>query len=88
MFLRRSLASLAHAYTCKLLVYDFVLCRYIWGLAPPPPYQKAGYATLALALANQEASDHMKMTDFVPHSLHEIAATVRTQSMPCPIMPY
>ena len=21
--------------------------RYIWGLAPPPPYQKAGYATVA-----------------------------------------
>ena len=43
MFLRR---SLARAY--KLLVYDFFfLCRYIWGLAPPPPYQKAGYATVA-----------------------------------------
>ena len=25
----------------------FFLCRYIWGLAPPPPYQKAGYATVA-----------------------------------------
>ena len=46
MFLRRSLASLARAY--KLHVYDFFLCRYIWGLAPPPPpYQKAGYATVA-----------------------------------------
>ena len=40
MFLRR---SLARAY--KLHVHDFFSCRYIWGLTPPPPYQKAGYAT-------------------------------------------
>ena len=62
----------ARAY--KLHVYDFLfLCRYIWGLAPPPPYQKAGYATVA-----HQKSDQMKMADSVPpppHSLHEIAAT-------------
>ena len=44
MFLRRSLASVACAN--KLHVHDCFSCRYIWGLAPPPPpYQKAGYAT-------------------------------------------
>ena len=48
MFLRRSLASLARAY--KLHVYDFFFYvgtfGGLWGLAPPP-YQKAGYATVA-----------------------------------------
>ena len=62
MFLKRSLASLARAY--KLHVYDVLLCRYIWGLAPPPPYQKA--------FAHQKSG---QMNSVPPHSLHEIAAT-------------
>ena len=59
--------ALARAY--KLHVYDFFfLCRYIWGLAPPPHTKKAGYA--------HQKSGQMKMADSVPpHSLHEIAAT-------------
>ena len=47
MFLRRSLASLARVHISYMYMIYF-LCRYIWGLAPPPPpYQKAGYATVA-----------------------------------------
>ena len=45
MFLRRSLASLARAY--KLHVYDFFFYVGTFGGLPPPPYQKAGYATVA-----------------------------------------
>ena len=62
MFLRRSLASLARAY--KLHVYVF-LCRYIRGLAPPPPYQKADYATVA-SFRSPEEWPEMKMVDSVP----------------------
>ena len=54
-----------------------IFLRYIWGLAPPPPpYQKAGYATVAFA---HQKSGQMKMADSAPppppHSLLEIAAT-------------
>ena len=51
MFLRRSLASLAH----QLHVYDLFLCRYIWGLAPSPsPPHTKKLATLLLAAFAQE----------------------------------
>ena len=80
MFLRRSLASLARAY--KLHVYDFFLCRYIWGLAPsppPPPYQKAGYATVASFRSPEESPNEdgrfRPPPPPPPHSLHEITAT-------------
>ena len=73
MFLRRSLASLACAY--KLHVqYMIFLCRYIWGLAPPPPYQKAGYATVA-SFRSPEEWPNEDGRFRPPHSLHEIAAT-------------
>ena len=63
MFLRRSLASLARAY--KLHVYDFFfLCRYIWGLAPPPHTKKL--ATLLLPAFAHQKSGQMKMADSVP----------------------
>ena len=70
MFLRRLLASLARAYMLHVHMI-FFLCRYIWGLAPPPPpYQKAGYATVASFRSPNEDGRFRP-----PHSLHEIAAT-------------
>ena len=77
MFLRRSLASFARAY--KLHIYVFFLCRYIWGLAPPPHTKKL--ATLLLpAFAHQKIEWPNEDGRFrPPHSLHEIAATAHTQ---------
>ena len=66
MFLRRSLASLARAY--KLHVYDFFFGT------PPPPYQKAGYATVA-SFCSPEEWPNEDGRFRPPHSLHEIAAT-------------
>ena len=53
----------------------FVLCRYIWGLAPPPPHTKK-LATLLLPAFAHQKSSQMNFGRFrPPHSLHEIAAT-------------
>ena len=77
MFLRRSLASLARAY--KLHVYDFFLMSVHLGACPPPPYQKAGYATVASFRSPEEwpnEDDRFRPhPPPPPHSLHEIAAT-------------
>ena len=71
MFLRHSLASLARAY--KLHVYDFFFMSVHLGLAPPP-YEKAGYATVASFRSPEEWP--LEDGRFrPPHSLHEIAAT-------------
>ena len=75
MFLRRSLASLARAY--KLHVYDFFLCRYIWGLPPPPTLHTKKLATLN-TVASFRSPEEWPNEDGrfrPPHSLHEIAAT-------------
>ena len=69
MFLRRSLVHISY-------MYMMFLCRYIWGLPPPPPHTKK-LATLLLPAFAHQKSGQMKMADSVPppHSLHEIAAT-------------
>ena len=73
MFLRRSLASLARAY--KLHVYDFFLCRYIWGLAPPPPHTKKLATATVASFRSPEEWPNEDGRFRPPHSLHEIAAT-------------
>ena len=72
MFLRRSLASLARAY--KLHVYVFFYVGTLGGLPPPPPYQKADYATVA-SFRSPEEWPNEDGRFRPPHSLHEIAAT-------------
>ena len=47
MFLRRSLASLARAYKLHVYIIYIFYVGTFGGLPPPPPYQKAGYATVA-----------------------------------------
>ena len=61
MFLRRSLASLAHAY--KLHVYDFFYVGTFGGLPPPPHTKKL--ATLLLPAFAHQKSGQMKMVDSV-----------------------
>ena len=77
MFLRRSLASLARAY--ELHVYDFFFMSVHLGACPPPPYQKAGYATVASFRSPEEWPNEdgrfRPRPPPPPHSLHEIAAT-------------
>ena len=72
MFLRRSLASLARAY--KLHVYDLFMWVHLGACPPPPPYQKAGYATVA-SFRSPEEWPNEDGRFRPPHSLHEIAAT-------------
>ena len=59
MFLRRSLVHIIYMYMI------FFLCRYIWGLAPPPPHTKK-LATLLLPAFAHQKSGQMKMADSVP----------------------
>ena len=82
-FLRCSLGSLAHAY--KLHVYDFFCYVGTFGgtSPPPPPYQKAGYATVASFRSPEEwPNEADRFRPPPPHSLHEIAATARSHSLP------
>ena len=76
MFLRRSLASLARAYKLHVKkLYDFFLCRYIWGFPPPPPHTKKLATLLLPAFAHQKSGQNEDGRFRPPHSLHEIAAT-------------
>ena len=46
-------------------VYDFVLCRYIWGLTPPPSPIPKSWSTLLLPAFAHQKSGQMKMADSV-----------------------
>ena len=63
IFLRRSLVHISYMY----MIFFFYVGTF-WGLAPPPPIQKTGYATgyatTLLAFAHQK-SGQMKMADSV-----------------------
>ena len=63
MFLRHSLASLAHAY--KLHVYMIFFYVGTFGGLPPPPHTKK-LATLLLPVFAHQKSGQMKMADSVP----------------------
>ena len=71
-YVSKVLARFARAY--KLLVYDFFFYVGTFGGLPPPPYQKAGYATVA-SFRTPEEWPNEDGRFRPPHSLHEIAAT-------------
>ena len=78
MFLRRSLASLVHISYIYMIFFFFYVGTF--GGLPPPPYQKAGYATVASFRSpeewpNEDGRFRSPPPPPPPHSLHEIAAT-------------
>ena len=74
MFLRRSLVHISYMY-----MIFFFMSVHLGACPPPPPYQKAGYATVASFRSPEEWPNEdgrfRSPPPPPPHSLHEIAAT-------------
>ena len=62
MFLRRSLVHISYMY----MIFLNFLCRYIWGLAPPPPIQKSWLRYCCHAAFAHQKSSQMKMANSAP----------------------